>query len=241
MSNETLWVNIQQRASAQAQRRAKMQVRLARELTMAAQDGLDLDGNSRLRLAVDKALGHDMPEIEIERAIARSANADYEEVRYEGIGPGDVAVMVDCMTDNRNRTVAEVRMAFSQNGGRLSDAGSVSALFKQVGVLKFAAGSDIDAVQEEALLAGAEEVLVFDNGVIEVLTPAEDYSAVLSQIVASGLHPDDADVELRAERSVPLDEATATQVASLMDALDDIDDTQEVCSNGCFSEGSFDV
>ena len=187
MAGHSKWANIQHRKGAQDKKRGKLFTKLIREITVAAKmGGPDLDANPRLRLAVDKAKGQSMPKDNIERAIKRGAGEtdgdDFFEARYEGYGPGGSAVMVDCLTDNRNRTVAEVRHAFTKFGGNLGADGSVNYLFNKVGQLLFAAGSDEDAIMEAAIEAGAEDVLVEDDGSIEVLTAPEDFEAVRDAI-----------------------------------------------------------
>jgi YebC/PmpR family DNA-binding regulatory protein len=193
-----------------------------------------------LRLAVDKAKAQSMPKDNIERAIKRGSGdldgADYQEIRYEGYGPGGSAVMVDCLTDNRNRTVAEVRHAFSKFGGNLGADGSVNYLFNQVGQLMFAAGSDEDAVMEAAIDAGAEDVVVDDDQSIEVLTEPSDFEGVRDKIVSTGLTPESASLTMRASTNADLDAKQAASMIKMLEMLDDIDDVQQVYSNANISD-----
>ncbi|MDD9892727.1 MAG: YebC/PmpR family DNA-binding transcriptional regulator [Gammaproteobacteria bacterium] len=236
MAGHSKWANIQHRKKAQDAKRGKLFTRLIRELTVAARmGGSDQDSNPRLRLAVEKALAGNMPKDTMERAIKRGAGelegVNYEEVRYEGYGPGGAAIMVDCLTDNRNRTVADVRHAFNKHGGNLGADGSVSYMFHKFGVLSFAPGAKEEHVMHVALDSGADDVIVADDGSIEVLTSADDYATVVSLMVSAGFEPDDSMVEMRADNQADLDPETAEQVASLIEALDELDDTQEVSSN----------
>jgi len=241
MAGHSKWANIRHRKSAQDAKRGKIFTKLIRELTVAARlGGADPAANPRLRAAIDKALSHNMPKDTIQRAINKGSGAqdgsDYEEVRYEGYGPGGVAVMVDCLTDNRNRTVAEVRHAFTKAGGNLGTDGSVAYLFSKAGVINFPAGSDEDAIMEGALEAGAEDVVTHDDGSIEVLTTPEDFEAVKQALVDAGLEPESAEVTMRASTSVKLDAADAEKMIRLLERLEDLDDVQQVYSNADISE-----
>lgn len=241
MAGHSKWANIQHRKKAQDAKRGKLFTKLIREITVAARmGGPDADSNSRLRLAVDKALSANMPKDTIERATKRGAGAlegaNYEQVRYEGYGPGGVAVMVDCMTDNRNRTVAQVRRAFTKAGGHLGTAGSVAYLFTNTGVLSYPAGVDEDALMEAALEAGADDVLTDDDGTIEVLTSPEAFVSVKDKIVAAGFQPEQAEVTMRAESTTVMNEADAEKMLHLQDTLEDLDDVQAVYSNAEISE-----
>ncbi len=236
MAGHSKWANIQHRKGAQDKKRAKLFTRLIREITVAARmGGGDLDANPRLRLAVDKAKGQSMPKDNIERAIKRGSGeldgSDFLEVRYEGYGPGGVAVMVDCMTDNRNRTVAAVRHAFSKHGGNLGADGSVAYLFSLTGQLMYPPGSDEEAVMEAAIEAGAEDVIVGDDGSIEVLSDPEDFESVRDAMVAAGCKPEDAELTMRASTTAELSASGAESMLKLLDTLEDIDDVQQVYSN----------
>ena len=236
MAGHSKWANIQHRKGAQDKKRGKLFTKLIREITVAARlGGGDIAANPRLRLAVDKAKAKSMPKDNIERAIKKGSGdldgADFIEIRYEGYGPGGTAVMVDCMTDNRNRTVAEVRHAFTKFGGNLGADGSVGYLFNEVGLLSFPAGTDEDQVMEIALEAGADDVVAEDDGSIEVITTPEAFSDVVSAMEAGGLEPANAEVTMRASTEVELDVETGQQVLRFLDVLEDLDDTQAVYSN----------
>ena len=236
MAGHSKWANIQHRKKAQDARRGKLFTKLIREVAIAAREGGgDPGGNARLRLAMDKAFAGNVPKDTVERAIKRAtgeAGADtLEEVRYEGYGPGGTAVMVDCVTDNRNRTVAEIRYAFTKCGGNLGTGGSVAYLFTKVGQLTFPSGTDEDRLMEAALEAGAEDVIANDDGSLEVLTSPEEFGDVRDGIAADGLEPEQAEVTMRPSTSVSLDADNARQVVRLLDMLEDIDDVQQVCSN----------
>ncbi len=241
MAGHSKWANIQHRKGAQDKKRSKLFTKLIREITVAARmGGSDLNSNPRLRLAVDKAKAQSMPKDNIERAVKRGAGeldgADYEELRYEGYGPGGAAVMVDCLTDNRNRTVAEVRHAFSKYGGNLGADGSVSYLFNSVGQLLFAAGSGEDTVMDAAIEAGAEDVVVDDDQSIEVLTEPGDFEQVRDKMRELGLEPENAQITMRASTTAQLDVKEATSMIKLLDSLEDLDDVQEVYSNADISD-----
>ena len=241
MAGHSKWANIQHRKGAQDKKRGKLFTKLIREITVAARmGGGDMTANPRLRLAVDKAKAQSMPKDNIDRAIKRGAGAtdgdDYQEIRYEGYGPGGAAVMVDCMTDNRNRTVAEVRHAFSKFGGNLGADGSVAYLFNHVGQLSFPAGSDEDSIMEAAIDAGAEDVVVDVDKSVDVLTDPGDFEAVRDAMRAAGLDPDNAELTMRASTSAELDENQAATMLKLLDTLDDLDDVQNVYSNADISD-----
>ncbi len=236
MAGHSKWANIQHRKKAVDAKRGKIFTRINREITVAAREGGgDPDTNPRLRLAVDKANAANMPKDNIERAIKKATGelegVDYQELRYEGYAPGGVAVMVDCLTDNRNRTVADVRHAFTKHGGNLGTDGSVAYLFSKVGVLNFAPGTSEDRVMEVALEAGAEDIQAADDGSIEVTTQPESYSAVLDAMKQAGLEPENAEVTMRASTEVELDTESGRQVLKFLDVLEDLDDTQDVYSN----------
>jgi YebC/PmpR family DNA-binding regulatory protein len=236
MAGHSKWANIQYRKKAQDAKRGKLFTKLIREITVAARmGGGDIAANPRLRMAVDKGLSANMPKDTVERAIKRGAGAldgaNYEEVRYEGYGPGGVAVMVDCMTDNRNRTVAEVRHAFTKVGGNLGTSGSVAYLFSQKGVLSYPAGADEDAIMEAALEAGADDVATNEDGSTDVLTQPEEFLEVKSAMLERGLEPEVAEVTMRPETLSTLGEQDAEKMLRLQDMLDDLDVVQNVYSN----------
>ncbi len=241
MAGHSKWANIQHRKGAQDKKRGKLFTKLIREITVAAKmGGGDPDANPRLRMAIDKAKGQSMPKDNIERAVKRGAGeldgADYTEMRYEGYGPGGTAVMVDCLTDNKNRTVAEVRHAFTKFGGNLGADGSVNYLFNQVGQLLYPTGSDEDAIMEAAIEAGAEDVVVDDDGSIEVLTDPGDYEGVKESMLASGHAPETSHVTMRASTSAKLEVKEATSMVKMLEMLEDLDDVQEVYSNADISD-----
>jgi len=235
MAGHSKWANIQHRKGAQDKKRGKLFTKLIRNITVAARGGEDIDSNPPLRLAVDKAKAASLPKDRIEAAIKRgSGNLDgenYDEITYEGYGPGGVAVMVECMTDNRNRTVADVRHAFSKHGGNLGADGSVGYMFNKVGLFQFSAGTDEDSVIEAALEAGAEDVVTDEDGVIEVLTSPAEFEAVQAALAAAGLKPDVSEITMRSSLSTTLDEDGAASMIKLLEVLEDLDDVQNVYSN----------
>ena len=236
MAGHSKWANIQHRKKAQDAKRGKLFTRLIREITVAARmGGGDPGSNPRLRLAIDNGLAANMPKDTIERAAKRGSGdlegVSYEEVVYEGYGPGGVAVLVECMTDNRNRTVAEVRHAFSKCGGNLGTSGSVAFLFSKAGVLLYPPGADEDGIMEAALECGADDVITSDDGSIEVLTEAESFAEVKDAMSLAGHVPEVAEVTMRASTSADLDGDDARKMARLLDMLEDLDDTQNVYSN----------
>ncbi|VAW73053.1 Probable transcriptional regulatory protein YebC [hydrothermal vent metagenome] len=236
MAGHSKWANIQHRKKAQDAKRGKIFTKLIREITVAARMGEpDPASNPRLRLAVDKSLGANMTKDTIERAIKRGAGAqdgeNFDEIRYEGYGPGGVAVIVDCLTDNRNRTVSEVRHAFTKAGGNLGTSGSVAFQFAQTGILSYPPGSDEDALMEAALEAGADDVLSHDDGSIEVLTTPETFVSVKEAMIAAGFEPEQAEVTMRAENTTPLDKDDAEKMIRMIDVLEELDDVQDVYSN----------
>ena len=241
MAGHSKWANIQHRKNAQDAKRGKLFTKLIREITVAARSGdPDPAANPRLRLAVDKALTANMTKDTIERAIKRGSGAqegeNFEEIRYEGYGPGGVAVMVDCLTDNRNRTVAEVRHAFTKAGGNLGTGGSVAYQFAKTGVLSYPAGSDEDRIMEVALEAGAEDVVSYDDGSVDVLTGPEQFDAVRDAMQAAGLGTDQAEVTMRSANSTSLALEEAEKMVRLLDTLEELDDVQNVYSNADISE-----
>ena len=236
MAGHSKWANIRFRKERQDAKRGKIFTRLIREITVAARNGGgDPNFNPRLRAAIDKAKEHNMPSENIERAIKRGTGelegVSYEEIRYEGYGPGGAAVLVDCITDNRTRTVAEVRHAFSKHGGNMGTEGSVAFQFKNVGQIIFAPGTNEDKVMEVALEAGADDVVTDDDGAIEVLTAPAEFEAVKNALVAAGLTPDAADVTMRPDVTIELTGDDAARMQKLLDILEDLDDVQDVFHN----------
>jgi len=236
MAGRSKWANIQHRKGAQDKKRGKLFTKLIREITVAARlGGGDIAANPRLRLAVDKAKAASMPKDNIERAIKKGSgdlgDADFQEIRYEGYGPGGTAVMVDCMTDNRNRTVADVRHAFSKFGGNLGADGSVGYLFQHVGTLSYPAGTDEDAVMGAAIEAGAVDVVVDVDRSIEVLTDPEDYESVRDAMREAGFEPENAELTMRADTNTVLELQEATSMIKMLEMLEDLDDVQSVYSN----------
>ena len=241
MAGHSKWANIQHRKGAQDAKRGKLFTKLIREVSIAARlGGGDAAANSRLRLAMDKALSGNVPKDTIERAIKRASGdqdaENIDEVRYEGYGPGGVAVMVDCMTDNRNRTVADVRHAFAKFGGNLGTDGSVSYLFTKLGQLSYPAGSDEDRVMEAALETGADDIVNNEDGSIDVLTGVENFPEVRNAMRALKLEPEQAEVTMRASTSVSLSQNDAQNMIKLLETLEDHDDVQQVYSNADISD-----
>jgi len=241
MAGHSKWANIQHRKGAQDKKRGKLFTKLIREITIAARmGGGEITANPRLRLAIDKAKAQSMPKDNIDRAIKRGSGdldgAQYNEIRYEGYGPGGTAVMVDCMTDNKNRTVAEVRHAFSKYGGNLGADGSVNYLFNHVGLLSYPPGSSEDAIMEAAIEAGAEDVLIDDDKSIDVLTDPAEFEAVRDQMRAAGLDPENAELTMRATTSAELELQAANSMIKLLESLEDLDDVQNVYSNADISD-----
>jgi YebC/PmpR family DNA-binding regulatory protein len=236
MASHSKWANIQHRRGAQDSRRGKVFNKLIRELTVATRiGGSDQGSNGRLRLAVDKARAAHMSKDEIDQAISRAAGgehgAELHAVRYEGYGPGGVAVIVDCVTDNHSRTVSDVRSAFASYGGSLGAVGSVSYLFNQVGLMTYPPGTSEDRLMEVALEAGAEDVLVHSDGSMEVLTDPLDYETVRARLMADGFDPSTSDITQRASTCTRLQGEAAESMVQLLDKLDDLDDVQNVYSN----------
>lgn len=241
MAGHSKWANIRFRKAAQDAKRGKLFTRLIREITVAARSGGgDPDSNPRLRTAVDKALGNNMTRDNVDRAIKRGTGelegATYEEVRYEGYAPGGAAVLVECATDNRNRTVSEVRHAFTKHGGNLGTEGSVAYLFNQTGVLTFANGTDEGRIMDVAASAGADDIQTDADANIEVITSPENLDTVRAALVQAGLNPDQAEVTQRATSDVVVTGAEAERVLKLLTALEDLDDVQNVYSNADFPE-----
>ncbi|WP_417472467.1 YebC/PmpR family DNA-binding transcriptional regulator [Luteimonas mephitis] len=229
--------SIEARKNASDAKRGKIFTKIIREIGVAARaGGGDPATNPRLRTAIDKGLSNNMSKDVIERAIKKATGelegVSYEEIRYEGYAPGGVAVIVDCLTDNKVRTVADVRHAFGKFGGNLGTEGSVAFMFKRMGVLRFAAGADEEKITDAAIEAGADDVLVYpEDGAIDVLTSVESFEAVRDAMNAAGAAPDDAEVTYRADNDIAVEGETAQQVVKLLDWIEDLDDVQNVYSN----------
>lgn len=244
MAGHSKWANIKHRKAAQDKKRGKLYTKLIREITVGARmGGGDINDNPRLRAAVDKALAANMPKDTIERAVQRGAGggdgSDVEELTYEGYGPNGVAILVEAMTDNRNRTVAEVRYAFNKFGGNLGTDGSVAYLFARQGVINFAPGTDEEAVMEVTLEAGAEDIDAEEDGAISVTTPWESLSGIVGALNDAGLEPDHSEVTMVPSTTVDCDQDTAIRILKLVDALEELDDVQEVYTNGDFPESAY--
>jgi YebC/PmpR family DNA-binding regulatory protein len=236
MAGHSKWANIQHRKGRQDEKRGKIWTKLIKEITVAAKlGGGDIATNPRLRLAIDKAKDSNMPNDNVQRAIARGTGSlegvNYEEIRYEGYGINGAAIIVDCLTDNRTRTVAEVRHAFNKNGGNMGAEGSVAFLFKHCGQMLFAPGTSEDHLMEVALDAGAEDVITHEDGSLEVLSPVPDFSKVQDAINKAGLKPELATVAMRPETEITLEGDQAESMQKLLDALENLDDVQEVFTN----------
>lgn len=236
MAGHSKWANIQHRKGRQDEKRGKLWTRAIREIMVAARaGGGDLSANPRLRLAVEKAKAVNLPADTVKRNIDKATGnlegVTYEEIRYEGYGIGGAAIIVDTMTDNRVRTVAEVRHAFGKYGGNMGTEGSVAFQFKHCGQLVFAPGTDEDKVMEVALEAGAEDVVTDDDGAIEVLTAVADFEAVKNALEAAGLTADSAEVTMRPENMVDIEGEDAARMQKLLDVLEDLDDVQDVYHN----------
>jgi YebC/PmpR family DNA-binding regulatory protein len=242
MAGHSKWANIKHKKAAADAKRGKVFTRLIKEITVAARlGGGDAGSNPRLRLAIDKAREQNMPKDTIENAIKRGSGqlegVNYEEIRYEGYGIGGAAVIVDCMTDNRTRTVADVRHAFAKHGGNLGTDGSVAFLFKHCGQLVLAPGSDEDKVMEVALEAGAEDVVRNDDGSIEVITaPNNDFSTVRDALEKAGLEPEFAEITMKPATENVLTGDDAIKMQKLLDALENLDDVQEVYTTAVMDE-----
>ena len=236
MAGHSKWANIQHRKGRQDEKRGKIWTRIIREITVAARaGGGDPSANPRLRLAIDKAKAANMPadrvKYNIDKATGNAEGVSYEEIRYEGYGIGGAAIIIDTMTDNKVRTVAEVRHAFSKNGGNMGTEGSVAFQFKHCGQLIFAPGTSEDRVMEVALEAGADDVIADDDGAIEVLTAYADFEAVKKALEAAGLTAEVAGVTMRPENTIELSGEDAERMQKLLDVLEDLDDTQEIYHN----------
>jgi YebC/PmpR family DNA-binding regulatory protein len=241
MAGHSKWANIQHRKGRQDEKRGKAWTRVIREIMVAARlGGGDVSANPRLRLAVEKAKAVNLPVDTVKRNIDKATGnlegVSYEEIRYEGYGIGGAAIIVDCMTDNRVRTVAEVRHAFSKHGGNMGTEGSVAFQFKHCGQLVFAPGTNEDKVMEVALEAGAEDVITDDDGAIEVLTGPGEFEAVKAALEAAGLKPEVAEVTWRAENPIEVTGEDAARMQKLLDVIEDLDDVQDVYHNALLSE-----
>jgi len=237
--------SIEGRKNATDAKRGKIFTKIIREISVAARaGGGDPAGNPRLRTAIDKGLAANMSKDVIERAVRKATGelegVEYEEIRYEGYAPGGVAVIVDCLTDNKVRTVADVRHAFGKFGGNLGTDGSVAFLFRKLGVLSFAVGADEERITDAAIEAGADDVVVHaEGGAIDVLTSPDTFAEVKSALEAAGLQPEAAGITLRADNDIAVEGDTAKAVAKLLDWLDDLDDVQDVYSNAAFGEDAY--
>jgi YebC/PmpR family DNA-binding regulatory protein len=236
VAGHSKWANIQHRKGRQDEKRGRIWTRLIREIMVAARlGGADLDTNPRLRLAVEKAKAANMPADNIKRNIDKATGnlegVHYEEIRYEGYGIGGVAIMLDTMTDNKVRTVAEVRHALSKHGGNMGTEGSVSFQFKHCGQLIFAPGSDEDKIMEVALDNGADDVITGDDGAIEVLTPPAAFEQVKNALSAAGLNAELAEVTFRPENTIEIEGDDAAKMQKILDVLEDLDDVQEIYHN----------
>ncbi len=241
MAGHSKWANIQHRKGKQDAKRGKIFTRLIKEITVAARLGdSDPAGNPRLRLAMEKAYEQNMPKDNVERAIKRGSGelegADYIELRYEGYGINGAAVMVDCMTDNKTRTVADVRHAFTKFGGNLGTDGSVAFMFKHCGQMIFAPGIDEDALMEVALDAGAEDIVTNDDGSVEVITGPHDFMDVKQRLEAAGFKAEMAEVTMKPANEVVFSGDDAVKMQKLLDALESLDDVQEVYTNAVIEE-----
>ena len=244
MAGHSKWANIKHRKAAQDAKRGKVFTKHIREITVAAREsGGDPDMNPALRIAVDKALGANMTRDTIDRAIKRGTGdlegVSYEDIRYEGYAPSGIAVLVECSTDNKNRTVAEVRHAFSKYNGNMGTEGSVAYMFDKVGVILMAEGADEEKVMDVVLDAGADDIVTHDDGSVEITCAAEDYVAVVSALQEADMAIESSEVVQRAANEIELTEADAEKVMKLVDALEDLDDVQEVFTNADFPESIF--
>jgi YebC/PmpR family DNA-binding regulatory protein len=241
MAGHSKWANIRFRKGAQDAKRGKLFTKLIREITVAARTGgSDAAANPRLRAAIAKAKAQSMSKDSIDRAVRRGAGEEegvnYEEVRYEGYGPSGVAILVDCMTDNRNRTVAEVRHAFSKHGGNLGADGSVAYLFTHTGLISYSSGSDEETIMDAAIDAGASDIVTNADGSIDVLTEPTEFESVRDALDAAGLEAEQAEVTMRASTSIALEAREAESTLRLLDVLDELDDVQQVYSNADFPD-----
>jgi len=241
MAGHSKWANIQHRKGRQDEKRGAAFSKLAKEITVAAKmGGGDINFNPRLRMAVDKAKGQNMPKDKIDNAIKKGTGelegVSYEEIRYEGYGIAGAAVMVDCLTDNKTRTVADVRHAFSKHGGNMGSDGCVAYQFKHCGQLMFAPGVNEEALMDAALEAGAEDVITNDDGSIEVVTGPNDFTDVRDALEAAGYKAEFGEVTMKPDNETELDGDEATRMQKLLDALEALDDVQEVYTSAAFGD-----
>ena len=241
MAGHSKWANIQHRKGAQDAKRGKLFTKFIREISVAAKEGgSDIANNPRLRAAIDKALSGNMTRDVIERATKRGAGelegVSYTELVYEGYGPSGIAILLDCLTDNKNRTVAEVRNVFSKRGGNMGTDGSVAYLFSKKGIITYAAGTDEDAVMEVALESGADDIVTNDDGTIDVFTTQADYVTVKDALDAAGLEAISSEVTMHPETTIALDAKDAEKALTMIDAFEDLDDVQNVYTNADFSD-----
>ena len=240
MAGHSKFANIKHRKAAQDKKRGKVFTKIIRELTVAAKAGGDPDSNPGLRLAMDKAMAANMTKDTMEKAIKRGSgeddDTDYVELRYEGYGPGGTAVMVDCMTDNKNRTASEVRHAFTKAGGNMGQDGSVAFMFNRIGLLSYPSVSDEDIIMEAALESGADDVETHDDGSVDVITGFKDFLNVKEAMVAAGHVPEHADIIEKPTTPTDVSFKDAEKIMRLIDTLEDLDDVQEVHTNAEFSE-----
>ena len=241
MAGHSKWANIQHRKGAQDAKRGKLFTKFIREISVAAKEGgSDIANNPRLRAAIDKALSGNMTRDVIERATKRGAGelegVSYTELVYEGYGPSGIAILLDCLTDNKNRTVAEVRNVFSKRGGNMGTDGSVAYLFSKKGIITYAAGTDEDVVMEAALESGADDIVTNDDGTIDVFTTQADYVTVKDALDAAGLEAISSEVTMHPETTITLDAKDAEKALTMIDAFEDLDDVQNVYTNADFSD-----
>lgn len=240
MAGHSKWANIQHRKKAQDSKRGKLFTKLIRDITVAARKGGgDPETNPWLRTAIFKSLANNMTRDTIDRAIKRGVGgeqSDVDEIRYEGYGPGGVAVLVDCLTNNKNRTVAEVRHAFTKHGGNLGTEGSVAYLFTKRGLLTFSPATDETILYDRAVEAGADDIIVNEDGSMDVLTSSDDFEHIYDQLIAAGLKPEQSEITMLPANEILLDKENTEKMVKLLDMLEDLDDVQEVYSNAQFSD-----
>lgn len=244
MAGHSKWANIKHRKAAQDAKRGKVFTKHIREITVAAREGGgDPDGNPRLRIAIDKALGVNMTRDTIERAIKRGTGdldgVSYDDVRYEGYAPAGIAVLVECSTDNKNRTVAEVRHAFSKYNGNMGTDGSVAYLFERVGIILMPQGSDEEVLMDLVLDAGADDIVTHDDGTVEITSPPEAFNAVVNALIEADMPPESSEVVQRPTTEVSLGDEDAQKVMKLIDALEELDDVQDVFTNAEFPDSVY--
>jgi YebC/PmpR family DNA-binding regulatory protein len=243
MAGHSKWANIKHKKAVVDAKRGKVFTKIIRELTVAAKQGPNPDDNPHLRAVIDKALAANMKRDTIEKAVLRGSGQgegeDYEEQTYEGYGPSGVAVLVECLTDNRNRTVAAVRHAFTSRGGNLGTDGSVSYLFEKKGQITFAPGSDEEQIMDSALEAGADDVVANEDGSIDVMVAWEEFQQVKEQLQQAGLEPDNAEVAMIPATTVPLDVDSAQSTLGLIEMLEDLDDVQNVYTDADIPEQAY--